>query len=126
MRFLVHASGDHIFGLSLRGGDPAFRHAPLPSVARAALFDALAFPLQALDACAAPFLVATTHWAAMAVAPVAASTGVSSASKAMIKGGTALWETLAILAGTPYYLPASLAASKLRSYIAPGVHSLVP
>eukprot|EP00965_Chrysotila_dentata_P116083 3837473-Pleurochrysis_carterae.AAC.1 len=35
--------------------------------------------------------------------------------------------TLAMLAGTPYYLPAcSLAASKLRSYLTPGIHSLVP
>eukprot|EP00965_Chrysotila_dentata_P246890 6207421-Pleurochrysis_carterae.AAC.1 len=32
-----------------------------------------------------------------------------------------------MLAGTPYYLPASLAASKLRSYLTPGVHhSLMP
>eukprot|EP00965_Chrysotila_dentata_P044452 1478081-Pleurochrysis_carterae.AAC.1 len=31
-----------------------------------------------------------------------------------------------MLAGTPYCLPASLAASKLRSYMIPGVHSLTP
>eukprot|EP00965_Chrysotila_dentata_P212904 6187316-Pleurochrysis_carterae.AAC.2 len=31
-----------------------------------------------------------------------------------------------LLAGTPYYLPASLAASKLHSYIAPGIHTLAP
>eukprot|EP00965_Chrysotila_dentata_P095182 3146466-Pleurochrysis_carterae.AAC.1 len=31
-----------------------------------------------------------------------------------------------MLAGTPYYLPASLAASKLCSYMAPGGHSLAP
>eukprot|EP00965_Chrysotila_dentata_P097657 3228582-Pleurochrysis_carterae.AAC.1 len=31
-----------------------------------------------------------------------------------------------MLAGTPYYLPASLAASKLSSYVAPGMHFLAP
>eukprot|EP00965_Chrysotila_dentata_P013960 463297-Pleurochrysis_carterae.AAC.1 len=31
-----------------------------------------------------------------------------------------------MLAGTPYYLPASLAASKLRFYMTPGVHPLAP
>eukprot|EP00965_Chrysotila_dentata_P083723 2762787-Pleurochrysis_carterae.AAC.1 len=31
-----------------------------------------------------------------------------------------------MLAGTPYYLPASLAASKLRSYMTLGVHPLAP
>eukprot|EP00965_Chrysotila_dentata_P220736 6191966-Pleurochrysis_carterae.AAC.1 len=43
-----------------------------------------------------------------------------------VRGGSALWVTLAMLAGTPYYLPASLAASKLRSYMTPGVHPLTP
>eukprot|EP00965_Chrysotila_dentata_P043075 1430449-Pleurochrysis_carterae.AAC.1 len=43
-----------------------------------------------------PFLVATAHRAAVAVAPVSASTGVSSASRA-VKGGAALWVTLATL-----------------------------
>eukprot|EP00965_Chrysotila_dentata_P222111 6192769-Pleurochrysis_carterae.AAC.1 len=83
MRFLVHASGYRMFGLFLHGGALSSKHAPLPLVARAALIDALAFPLRALDACAAPSLVATTHRAAVAVAPVAASTGVSSASSAV-------------------------------------------
>eukprot|EP00965_Chrysotila_dentata_P025139 834413-Pleurochrysis_carterae.AAC.2 len=115
MRFLVHASGDRMFGLSLHGA-PLSKHAPLPSVARAALIDALAFPLRTLDAFAAPFFVATTHQAAVAVAPVSASTGVSSASRA-VKGGTALWVTLAVLAGIrhttsrPLSLPPSCACT---------------
>eukprot|EP00965_Chrysotila_dentata_P141151 4665596-Pleurochrysis_carterae.AAC.1 len=29
-----------------------------------------------------------------------------------------------MLAGTPYHLPASLAAAKLRSYLTPGAHEL--
>eukprot|EP00965_Chrysotila_dentata_P140434 4642667-Pleurochrysis_carterae.AAC.1 len=31
-----------------------------------------------------------------------------------------------MLVGTPYYLPASLAASKLSSYVTPGMHALAP
>eukprot|EP00965_Chrysotila_dentata_P165394 5461874-Pleurochrysis_carterae.AAC.1 len=78
-----------MFWLSLHDAAPS-RRAPLPSVARTALLDALTFPLRTLDACAAPFLVAKVHQAAVAVAPVSASTGVSSAPKA-VTGGAALW-----------------------------------
>eukprot|EP00965_Chrysotila_dentata_P212903 6187316-Pleurochrysis_carterae.AAC.1 len=81
-RFLVHASGDRMFGLSLREATPS-RKAPLPSVARTALVDALTSPLRALDACATSVLVATAHRAAVAVAPVSTSTLVSSASTAI-------------------------------------------
>eukprot|EP00965_Chrysotila_dentata_P012840 424107-Pleurochrysis_carterae.AAC.1 len=31
-----------------------------------------------------------------------------------------------MLAGTPYYLPASLAASRFSSYVTPEMHSLAP
>eukprot|EP00965_Chrysotila_dentata_P046295 1539000-Pleurochrysis_carterae.AAC.1 len=65
MRFLVHASGDRMFGLSLRYAMPS-RNAPLPSVVRTAFVSALASPLKAFDACAMPFLVATAHRAAVA------------------------------------------------------------
>eukprot|EP00965_Chrysotila_dentata_P250927 6209729-Pleurochrysis_carterae.AAC.1 len=43
-----------------------------------------------------------------------------------VKGGSVPWVTLAMLVGKPYYLQGSLAASMLRSYITPGVHSLTP
>eukprot|EP00965_Chrysotila_dentata_P112827 3728229-Pleurochrysis_carterae.AAC.2 len=85
MRFLVHASGERMFGLSLPGGAPFPRHTALSSSVRAALLDALKFPLQALDACASPFLVVTTNRAAVAVAPVAASTGMSPSART-VKG----------------------------------------
>eukprot|EP00965_Chrysotila_dentata_P009619 312814-Pleurochrysis_carterae.AAC.1 len=53
---------------------------------RAALVSALASSLKALDACAVPFLVATTHRAAVAVAPVSA---IPDASSGAVKGGAA-------------------------------------
>eukprot|EP00965_Chrysotila_dentata_P115036 3803255-Pleurochrysis_carterae.AAC.1 len=68
MRFLVHASGDRMFGLSLPNRVHASAHAPLPSLTREALHNALTFPLRTLDACATPFPVATTNRAAVAVA----------------------------------------------------------
>eukprot|EP00965_Chrysotila_dentata_P108312 3577581-Pleurochrysis_carterae.AAC.1 len=68
MRFLVHASGDRMFGLASDGGRMS-RRASLAANARAALLEALALPVKTLDACASPFLVATAHQAAVAVAP---------------------------------------------------------
>eukprot|EP00965_Chrysotila_dentata_P205647 6183079-Pleurochrysis_carterae.AAC.2 len=91
MRFLVHASGERMFGLSLPGGAPSPTHTPVLLAVRAALLDALTFPLQALDACASPFLVATTNRAAVAVAPVAANTGMSPSTRTA-KGGSVLWQ----------------------------------
>eukprot|EP00965_Chrysotila_dentata_P003123 102137-Pleurochrysis_carterae.AAC.1 len=79
-------------------------------------------PVKTLDAQASPFLMATSHQAAVAVAQVSAQR--LACEPRVVKGGCALWVTLAMLAGTPYYLPASLAACKLRSYITPGAHDL--
>eukprot|EP00965_Chrysotila_dentata_P148446 4901152-Pleurochrysis_carterae.AAC.1 len=69
MRFLVHASGNRMFGFAAEQGRVS-RRASLTATARAALIDALALPVKTLDACASPFLVATAHQAAVAVAPV--------------------------------------------------------
>eukprot|EP00965_Chrysotila_dentata_P021474 711666-Pleurochrysis_carterae.AAC.1 len=63
---------------------------PLSSPVRAALLDALTLPLQALDACASPFIVATTNRAAVAVASVAANAGMSPCARSA-RGGSALW-----------------------------------
>eukprot|EP00965_Chrysotila_dentata_P068357 2260938-Pleurochrysis_carterae.AAC.1 len=62
---------------------------PLSSPVRAALLDALTFPLQALDACVSPFLVAATNRAAVAVAPVAANADMSPCARS-VRGGSAL------------------------------------
>eukprot|EP00965_Chrysotila_dentata_P140894 4657817-Pleurochrysis_carterae.AAC.1 len=61
-----------------------------------------------------PFLVATAHRAAVAVAPVSASPDVLSGA---VKGGTALWVTLAMLAGRPYtiFRPLSRPPSSART-----------
>eukprot|EP00965_Chrysotila_dentata_P195706 6177135-Pleurochrysis_carterae.AAC.1 len=69
MRFLVHAAGDRMFGF-VHGGGRASRRASLTASVRAARLDALALPVKTLDACASPFLAATEHQAAVAVAPV--------------------------------------------------------
>eukprot|EP00965_Chrysotila_dentata_P017315 574786-Pleurochrysis_carterae.AAC.2 len=115
MRFLVYVAGDCMFGFAAHedGGSPPTR-ALLALSARAALLDALMLPVKVLDACAPRFLVATANQAAVVVAPVAAHTDISHQPH-VVKGGCALWVTLAMLAGTPYHQPTSLAASKLRS-----------
>eukprot|EP00965_Chrysotila_dentata_P057350 1902306-Pleurochrysis_carterae.AAC.1 len=64
MRFLVHASGDRLFGFAAQATTAAPAHSRLTAAARTALLDALAVPVAALDACAAPFLVATAGQAA--------------------------------------------------------------
>eukprot|EP00965_Chrysotila_dentata_P038930 1293853-Pleurochrysis_carterae.AAC.1 len=69
MRFLVHASGDRMFGFAAHATAAAPAHSPRTAAARTALLDALAVPVTALDACAAPFKVATAGQAAVAVAP---------------------------------------------------------
>eukprot|EP00965_Chrysotila_dentata_P157950 5218566-Pleurochrysis_carterae.AAC.1 len=108
-----------MFGL-VREDSPWPQRASLTASARTALLDALILPVKTLDACTSPFLVATAHQAAVAVAPFGARHSVRESR--VVKGGCALWVTLAMLAGTPYHLPASLAAFKLRSYMTPGVH----
>eukprot|EP00965_Chrysotila_dentata_P006184 201901-Pleurochrysis_carterae.AAC.2 len=120
MRFLVHASGDRMFGFLAREDGVSPLRASLASSARAALLDALTLPVKALDACASPFFVATANQAAGSVAPVVAR--AISHNPRVVKGGCALRVTLGIFVGTQYYLPAFLAASKLRSYMTPGVH----
>eukprot|EP00965_Chrysotila_dentata_P148105 4888976-Pleurochrysis_carterae.AAC.1 len=65
MRFLVHPSGDRMFGL-VREDSPSTQRASLTASARAALLDAPILPVKALDACASPFVVATAHQAAVA------------------------------------------------------------
>eukprot|EP00965_Chrysotila_dentata_P147459 4867897-Pleurochrysis_carterae.AAC.1 len=70
MRFLVHASGDRMFGFAAQATTAAPARSPLTAAARAALLNALALPVTALNACTAPFLVATAGQAAVAVAPV--------------------------------------------------------
>eukprot|EP00965_Chrysotila_dentata_P157087 5189798-Pleurochrysis_carterae.AAC.1 len=58
----------------------------------------------------------------MAVAPVGPRSVAH--EPRVVRGGCALWVTLAMLAGTPYHLPATLAAAKLSSYMTSGVHDL--
>eukprot|EP00965_Chrysotila_dentata_P067994 2249194-Pleurochrysis_carterae.AAC.4 len=70
MRFLVHASGDCMFGFAAQATAAAPARSPLTASARTALLGALTLPVKALDACAVPFLVATAGQAAVAVAPV--------------------------------------------------------
>eukprot|EP00965_Chrysotila_dentata_P147458 4867896-Pleurochrysis_carterae.AAC.1 len=70
MRFLVHASGDRMFGFAAQATAAAPARSLLTAAARTALLSALALTVTALDACAAPFLVATAGQAAVAVAPV--------------------------------------------------------
>eukprot|EP00965_Chrysotila_dentata_P216933 6189665-Pleurochrysis_carterae.AAC.1 len=123
MRFLVHASGNRMFGFAAQATAAAPARSPLTASARTALLDALTLPGKVLDACAAYsaalFLVATAGQAAVAVAPVEVNMDVAR-RKRVVKGGCALWVTLATLAGTPYHQPGALAASKLCSYVAPG------
>eukprot|EP00965_Chrysotila_dentata_P183955 6073825-Pleurochrysis_carterae.AAC.1 len=122
MRFFVHASGDRMFAFAAQATTAAPARSPLTAAARKALLNALALPVATLDACAAPFLVATAGQAAVAMAPVGVSMTFARRTR-VLKGGCALWLTLAMLAGTPYQKPAALAASKLCSYIAPAVHA---
>eukprot|EP00965_Chrysotila_dentata_P163074 5385780-Pleurochrysis_carterae.AAC.1 len=96
MRFLVHASGDRMFGFLREGGRASWRTS-LTASARAALLDALALPVKTLDACASPLLVATAHQAAVAVAPVGPRRVAQ--EPRVVKGGCALWVTLAMLGG---------------------------
>eukprot|EP00965_Chrysotila_dentata_P176942 5843668-Pleurochrysis_carterae.AAC.1 len=49
MRFLVHASGDRMFGFATQAAATAPPHSPLTAAARTALLDALAVPVTALD-----------------------------------------------------------------------------
>eukprot|EP00965_Chrysotila_dentata_P004543 147950-Pleurochrysis_carterae.AAC.1 len=71
MRFLVHASGDRMFGFVRESGQ-ASRRTSLTASARTALLDALTLPIKTLDAGSSPLFVATAHQAAVAVAPVGA------------------------------------------------------
>eukprot|EP00965_Chrysotila_dentata_P001165 38080-Pleurochrysis_carterae.AAC.1 len=99
MRFLVHASVDRMFRFASEGGR-VLRRASLTASARAALLEALALPVETLDACVSPFLVATAHQqAAVAVAPVGPRSVAH--EPRVVKGGCAWWVTLAMLAGTP-------------------------
>eukprot|EP00965_Chrysotila_dentata_P122700 4055617-Pleurochrysis_carterae.AAC.1 len=90
MRFLVYASGDRKFGFTGQTTAAAPARSPLTASARTALLGALALPVKALDACAAPFLVATAGQAAVAVAPCGGEHGRCSSDASSERGLCAL------------------------------------